>query len=197
MAACKLAVLLAQSKLVKHYRAPWGKLLIIMSVAASALCLGLTAFGWRTMAAARFGEVAFWRCVLPAALVIGCALFAIRGYSVSKEALLIHRLFWATRIPLEDLQSAEVRPGAMRGSIRTFGNGGFFSFSGWYRNRALGSYRAYVTDLQRTVILRFPNRTLVVSPESPEDFVRELAGDEPSVSLPEMNKIAEGGGLSR
>jgi hypothetical protein len=49
-----------------------------------------------------------------------------------------------------------------------------FSFSGLYWNRNLGHYRAFVTDLNHTVVLRFVTRTLVVSPDRPEEFVREL-----------------------
>ncbi len=63
----------------------------------------------------------------------------------------------------------------MSKSLRTCGNGGFFSFTGFYRNKALGAYRAYVTDLHQTVVLRYSDRTVVVSPESPEEFARELA----------------------
>jgi hypothetical protein len=62
----------------------------------------------------------------------------------------------------------------MRWSIRTFGNGGFFSFSGFYRNKLLGAYRAFVTDRHQTVVLRYGGRTVVVSPSSPEEFAHEF-----------------------
>jgi hypothetical protein len=83
-------------------------------------------------------------------------------------------LFWATPLSLAGLQSASYEPRAMRWSLRTFGNGGFFSFSGFYRNRRLGAYRAFVTDLKRTVVLRFLTRTIVVSPAAPEQFVLDV-----------------------
>jgi hypothetical protein len=63
----------------------------------------------------------------------------------------------------------------MRGSLRTFGNGGAFSFTGFYYNKRLRSYRAYVTDPRRAVILRYANRRVVLSPASPADFVDDLA----------------------
>src|SRR3954464_11996498 len=103
-------------------------------------------------------------------MVCGGALFTIRGYTVTPDALLVHRLFWTTRLPLAGLQSAQFEPNAMRWSIRTFGNGGLFSFTGWYRNKALGAYRAFVTDPHQTVVLHFPNRTVVVSPSVPAEF---------------------------
>jgi len=160
---------------MKHYQAPWGRSLVIVSALATALCLGLTLFEWSTITRPPLGIPAFWIGLLPLALVIGCALFTIRGYALTPDTLLIHRLLWSTRVSLAELLSAEYLPGAMRGSIRTCGNGGFFSVTGLYWSRLLGSYRAFVTDLQRTVVLRFPGRTLVLSPESPEEFVRVVS----------------------
>ncbi|MCA9572726.1 MAG: hypothetical protein KC656_33030, partial [Myxococcales bacterium] len=72
------------------------------------------------------------------------------------------------------LVSAEHDPTAIRASIRTFGNGGLFSVSGWFANRALGAYRAYLTNTADTVVLRFRDGVVVVSPDAPRDFVAAL-----------------------
>jgi hypothetical protein len=105
---------------------------------------------------------------------IGCALFSIRGYTVAPEELLVHRLLWSTRIPLVGLQSARRESLPWWRGIR-IGNGGFFSFTGWRYGPGLGLYRVFVTNQPDRVVLRYPNRTVVVSPSPPEDFVRELA----------------------
>src|SRR6185436_10527339 len=149
-----------------------------ISALATVLCLGITAFRWQPFTLAHFSHFSFWLGLLPFALVVGCALFIVRGYTLAPDTLIIHRLLWRTRIPLAELQSAEFRPHAMRGSIRTFGNGGFFSFTGYYWSRGLGSCHAFVTDFHRTAVLRFPSRTIVLSPEFPEDFVRELLAND-------------------
>ena len=112
---------------------------------------------------------------LPPLMLCGAALFVIRSYVIEPNALAIRRLLWTTRWALTGLQSAEVMPEVMRGSLRLCGNGGLFSITGWYRNRTLGNYRAFVTDFKRTVVLRFPARTIVVSPENPERFVAEIS----------------------
>lgn len=44
----------------------------------------------------------------------------------------------------------------------------------WYWSRGLGHFRAFVTDLKRVVVLRFERRTVVVSPDQPEGFVRAI-----------------------
>jgi len=154
---------------MKHYPAPWDKTLILMSVFATVVCLAgaFTIFKY----GGQPREVG-WLIV---ALIPGSALFTVRGYTITPEAILMQRLLWATRLPRAGLQSVEFVPDAMRRSIRTCGNGGFFSFTGFYRNKTLGAYRAYVTDRHQTVVLRYPERTVVVSPASPEEFARELA----------------------
>jgi hypothetical protein len=54
--------------------------------------------------------------------IIAAAVFTIRGYSVSNNTLLIHRLFWNTQLSLQELRSVQSIPNAMRGGIRGFGN---------------------------------------------------------------------------
>ena len=115
-----------------------------------------------------------WIALLPLAILCGGILFTIRGYTVGPDAILIHRLLWTTRLPLAALQSAQFEPNAMKSSLRTFGNGGLFSFTGYFRNSSLGTYRAFVTDPHRTVVLHFSARTVVVSPSAPEDFVHHI-----------------------
>jgi hypothetical protein len=152
---------------MKHYRANWGAWLVVMSSLLAALFLGTA------VVALKAGGALSWVGGLLAALVAGCALLAIRGYTVTPDAILIHRWFWATRLPLASLEAAWFDPRAMRWSFR-FGNPGFFSLTGFYRNKFFGAYRAFATDGRLTVVLQFSDRTVVVSPVAPEDFVDEV-----------------------
>ncbi len=158
---------------MKIHRAPWGKSLKWSSAGLVVLVVGLMVClpflpkgvpGWA-------GQITLW--VMPL-LVLGCLPFMIRGYVITEQAILVRRPLWTTRLELAGLKSVEFMPKAMKGSLRTCGNGGGFSFTGWYWNKALGNYRAFVTDLNRTVVLRFANRTVVISPGEPEVFVAEL-----------------------
>jgi hypothetical protein len=112
-------------------------------------------------------------------LVLGItALFCVRGYAIRHRELWIERSFWRTRLPLRDLQRAYADAEAMKGTTRSAGNGGFMAYTGWFRNKKLGSYRAFVTDPARCVVLEFAKRKVVVSPNDPVAFVRAL-GFEP------------------
>jgi hypothetical protein len=109
--------------------------------------------------------------LLPVAIVAVTAAFAVRGYTVRPGVLVVHRLGWATRIPLKGLKSVSAEPDATLGSIRVFGLGGAFAFVGRFRNSTLGSYRAYVTDPALCVVLDLGGETVVVTPDSPVRFV--------------------------
>ncbi|MCE1229477.1 MAG: PH domain-containing protein, partial [Firmicutes bacterium] len=112
--------------------------------------------------------------LVPLLVLAGSAPFTVRGYTLTRESLLVHRLGWTTMVPLDDLQSAEFDPFAMQKSLRVVGNGGLFSFSGYFTNKTLGSYRALVTDPLNAVVLRFSNKTLVVSPDAAQTFVEAI-----------------------
>lgn len=159
---------------MKHYKAPWGILLIVMSILLTALCLGIALVEFRHEGpASRVG----WLLV---ALVAGCALFTIRGYTITPDAILVHRLGWVTWLPRAGLQSARFEPRTSWVCIR-IGNGGFFSFTGLTWSPRLGLCRVFFTDRNRCVVLQYPNRKVVVSPDAPEDFIRDLAVTRPSM----------------
>jgi hypothetical protein len=158
---------------MKTYQAPWGRALIVISsllvVLSIASVVGLPML--LTITPQGMASLAPW--LLPV-IVLCCLPFIVRGYAITEDAILIRRLFWTTRLDRGGLKSAESLPKAMNKSLRSCGNGGGFSFTGWYWSKSLGFYRAFVTDLDRTVVLRFGTRTVVVSPDDPEGFANEL-----------------------
>ena len=161
-------------KTMKIYQAPWGKLLKWSSVAL--VILAIVMCGSMSLLYAKIpGWAGFLACWTLPLIVLACLPFMIRSYAITEDEILIRRLFWTTRLSRAGLKSAEAIPKAMSRSLRTCGNGGVLSFTGWYWSKPLGSYRAFVTDLNRTVVLRFEKRTVVVSPSEPEEFVKELS----------------------
>ena len=109
--------------------------------------------------------------ISPLTLLFAAALFTIRGYVLSGDKLMIRRLIWENEIKLTRLLAAYADANAMRSSWRLFGNGGLFCFAGFFANKTLGRYRVFVTNPKNAVVLKFPQRTVVVSPDDPEQFV--------------------------
>ena len=156
------------------FGAPWGTRLKAMTALATSILVGVALLGLVSSPV----EGAVWTLatvVVPLGILVAAAFFLIRGYVLTPEALYVKRLGWRSKIALAELDSAAADPTAMARSIRTFGNGGLFCFAGAFRNRTLGPYRAFATDLDRSVVLRFPGRTVVVTPDRPAEFVERVA----------------------
>jgi hypothetical protein len=165
---------------VRSFRARWGRMLIAMTTVGCLALIGIPLFVFSTVPTdegptyVRLPILVFFPLIL-----FATALFSIRSFDVCQDGILVRRLFWNSRLPYQGLRSVEVDPDAMKGSIRTMGNGGLFSFSGRYRSRALGSFRALATEFRDSVILRYDTGTVVVTPESPGEFadmVRQFSG---------------------
>ncbi|WP_395737844.1 PH domain-containing protein [Prosthecobacter sp.] len=160
-----------------HFKAPWGRTLTIISLFTTLLMLGLAfelSAGLRMPEFVSLPESRTLGILLVLMIPLGALPFIIRGYVITKDGILIKRLWWNTVLPFGEIQSAEVEPLALSSSFRTCGNGGLYSFTGYYWNRQLGHFRAYVTDLNRTVIVHMKNRTAVLSPDDPEAFARAV-----------------------
>ncbi|MFO1316443.1 MAG: PH domain-containing protein [Burkholderiales bacterium] len=136
--------------------------------------------GTRVPFAETFGMLV---AVVPPAIVVAAVLTVVRGYDVDRNGLRVRRLLWWTTVPLAGLVRVAADPTLVRGSVRVFGNGGLFAFTGRYRNRTLGPYRAFVTDWTRAVVLELPGRAVVVSPADPAAFVRAVAARFPAVAV--------------
>ena len=113
------------------------------------------------------------------AMLLVIASLCVRGYELAPGELRVKRLFWSTIWPLDPSTRARVKPFAMKGSWRTWGNGGLFAISGHFSGSGLGRYRAFVTDPARTVVLETRQGIVVVSPDRPDEFVAAVTRPEP------------------
>ena len=157
----------------RYFNAPWGILLKVISILGTLLLIGV--FGSMILsgrASTLITVILYF--LIPVLILFISLLFTVRGYSISGNIFRVRRLLWYTDIDISMLQSVEYDPKAMTGSLRTFGNGGLFSFSGSYKSRKLGSFKAYVTDFKKCVVIIAAGQTVVVSPENPELFVEVL-----------------------
>lgn len=155
------------------FNAPWGTSLKLMTGLFVLILLGVPIIGIFTGP----NRSVIWilsMIVIPLMILVITVFFMIRGYILTENTLLVQRLGWNSKLDLSGLTSAEADSQAMAKSIRTCGNGGMFCFAGTFRNKKLGSYRAFATDSSLSVILKFTNRVVVVTPDNPEEFVRKI-----------------------
>jgi cytochrome bd-type quinol oxidase subunit 1 len=105
------------------------------------------------------------------AIPLIAVLCMVRGYVVTESDIHITRTAWTMRLPLKTLKTVEGNAEALQGAIRLVGNYGLFSYTGFYWSKKLGFYRVYATDPDRAVVLRYPNRTIVITPHDPQAFI--------------------------
>ena len=154
----------------RYFKATWGQQLKSSTAGVSCLLIGISVYSlWLMLNNST--SISLLGAFSPLAIIVFCSLFAVRGYTISGNRLTVHRLGWSNTIDLSELSSATYVPGVMHGSIRTFANGGLFSFAGNYYNSNIGAYRAYATDSMKAVVLKFAGNTIVVSPDEPEEFI--------------------------
>ena len=155
------------------FSAPWARSLKSMTALSIAILVAIPLIGIFSGPREYIGWI-LGMIVMPLFVLMVAVFFIIRGYVLRQDALIVQRLGWTSNISLGDLMSAEINPAAMSRSLRTFGNGGMFCFAGAFNNKKLGPYRAFATDPERSVILKFSNRTVVVTPGNPDQFVKRL-----------------------
>jgi len=157
----------------REFAAPWSLSLRLMTLFGSAVLLGVAAVGLLT--GPRDGW--YWPVFMvgmPFVILLVASFFRITGYRVERGRVVVRRPGWTSAIDLTGLESVRHEPGAMARSLRIFGNGGLFCFAGRFRNRTLGSFRAYASDPAESTVLRFADRTVVVTPERPKRFVEAV-----------------------
>ena len=152
-----------------RFTATWSGLLIGVSVFASLILIFVSGlFLTRPDVPTGFKVAVIASCM---GTLFTSLLFTVRGYRIEMGCLYIERLIWDTRIDLRHLRSVEADPDAMARAWRTFGNGGLFSFSGWFRN----IYDAVTTSLvgmsitiryffTKPVTVEYPEERLPVAP---------------------------------
>ena len=156
--------------------APWTNTLKFISLFSTVLLVGIGFVAYRKFCVFTGTPLIFGRAIIslfPAILILSL-LFTVTGYVVEGDCLYIERLLWSTRISLTGLSKAWPDPNVCKGSLRIFGNGGLYSFTGIYQNKTLGRYRLFATDLARSVVLVLPQSRIVITPAAPQVFVDYL-----------------------
>jgi hypothetical protein len=163
-------------ELRQSFSAPMGKSTVAMTIAASAILIGVgilqLSLGMKRNGPGRTALIVAGSAML--AGFAGSVFFKIRGYDLTPSHLVVRYGFSGTSFPLREIAAVDIKPDALRKSTRSAANGGMWSFLGSFTSPEHGEMRVYVSDTQRTVILTMPQQKVVVSPDDPERFVRAI-----------------------
>lgn len=149
----------------------YGRAIKAISALGACVLLSVPAFAWFSDAEPAWLLAGI---TVVAVLTLGAsALFAVRGYELDAEGLYVlrpvGRLLAARRVKAIETEGLNVWK-----LLRVFGNGGLFSFSGWFRMRGRGVGRVWVTDPANLVLLETDARWVMLSPADRAGFIAAL-----------------------
>ena len=98
-----------------HFRAPWSKSLIVASTFATLVCVGVTYGMWTLPMDASLEPLRFWLGLLPLAVILVCALFTVRSYSIANDdsfnrPAVLENARLAPRTPVRQIRSHRYTP---------------------------------------------------------------------------------------
>ena len=109
------------------------------------------------------------------ATMIAMYMYRPKGIVVTNDALIIDRQVKPVTIQYSDIKSVKQVTNELKGSIRTFGNGGLFGYIGKYYNRNIGKMTWYCTQRKNFVLVELNDkRNIIITPDHPQDLLLEL-----------------------
>lgn len=112
--------------------------------------------------------------VFLASIIGGLGYMPIR-LTIKNDKITLHRLFGPINIHTNDIIELKTVPDSETAfSIRIFGSGGLFGYLGKFKNKKLGSYTMYATNLNELILIRTNKRTYVFSCKNREEFIESV-----------------------
>jgi hypothetical protein len=128
------------------------------------------------------GDMVPWFTIAPlAVLMVFMYLLKPSEILLGNNSLTIVRLLKPITIALPEIVSARLLDESeVKGTLRTFGNGGLFGYFGKFYNRQLGHMSWYCTQRKNYVLIALANdKKIVLSPDEPTAFLAALKALEP------------------
>ncbi|MCU0356380.1 MAG: PH domain-containing protein [Cyclobacteriaceae bacterium] len=128
----------------------------------------------------RLGDIPDWPLALSGIFFISLLavtwLMHIRGYSLLRDSLIIHRPIGNVVIKYQDIESVQsAKVEEMRWTLRTFGNGGLFGIYGKFWNNKYGHMSWYATKRSNFILINMRNGKKVVITPDDMALVEELS----------------------
>lgn len=126
-------------------------------------------FGIGFLLYSRFKTGAIVSLIGTITITIICYLYSINCYQLNSMVLVIKRpiSIFNKEIYLDSIKTVEsISKNDMDNTIRTFGIGGLFSYTGRYHNERLGDFTMYATNKNNLLLIILKDSSkLVISPD--------------------------------
>ncbi len=113
-------------------------------------------------------------CAILFAVLFGTYLYSPLGYEITLDSIQVDRRISKFHIQRNEILSITPLSSAELGrAFRTFGNGGMFGYTGWFRSSKQGSMRWFVSQRKNYVcVLTNNHKKYILSPDDVEGFIK-------------------------
>lgn len=154
------------------YKTSLGTSARIITLAITALFFFLAVGPYFLLSMVGNKHTAYYTIPVCACIYIVAYAFHPINYQITENELIVQRPFFNARFDRSNIKSAElIMRNEIGGSIRTFGIGGLFGYTGTFANFSIGKMTWYVTRKDKMVLIEmFDNKKIVFSPDEPQKF---------------------------
>ncbi|MDE7111401.1 MAG: PH domain-containing protein [Muribaculaceae bacterium] len=109
------------------------------------------------------------------ALSVAAMFYMPMKVEVTPRDLIIYCSARVKVIPLETIESARLFNAMSTPTMRLCGSGGLYGYWGWFRNRSVGTFFAYCSNLSDGILIRLNSgRQYLISPADAPAFLSAL-----------------------
>lgn len=101
-----------------------------------------------------------------------CASMAPVKVRITSNGITLFKIIGSKRFPYSAIQDISLIDLGAGVNVRLFGSGGFFGYTGWFYNKRIGRYMAYIGSMPRTVLITLDNdKKYIISCRQPDRMV--------------------------
>lgn len=110
--------------------------------------------------------------VIAIAIVAAGALMCPVKLRITSTGIVLFKLIGKKRFPYCDMKNIALCDLQTAPNIRIFGSGGFMGYTGWFYNKQIGRFYAFIGSMYRTILITMNNgNQYVVSCLNPDKLV--------------------------
>lgn len=152
------------------YNASLDKTAKVITIAVLLLSLGISLYSiYGIVNAVSGSEVILHVIIILFFLIFTISVWAYspKGYEVKNQSVVVLRKAGNIVIPFREIAvSTTLEERQMKGTIRTFGVGGFFGYFGKFRVPGLGSTTLYTTQMRNFIHIGLKNgKNIIITPD--------------------------------
>lgn len=157
------------------FTCPWSLGVTVITTIIIIILVASTYFIWTDDFPSSMLWLKYTLIVVFIATIIGGLGYMPIRLTIENDKIILRRLFGTINIPIKDIiEIKAIENSETAFSIRTFGSGGLFGYLGKFKNKKLGSYTMYATNVNELILIRTDRKTYVFSCKNRDEFIEPI-----------------------